>query len=521
MKKKLLTLGLIAVMTLSMAACGGGGDEAADPAEKTEFVMTDSEWYGIDTMQLDSTSTGTALVAEPMFSWDEENGTLTDNICTDWTVSEDGLTVTFNVPEGLTFSTGETLDAGDVVASIQHGLDSSPYADGYANIESMDYEGNTVTLHLSHFTSDMMYYFSSGFLTIIDSGELESMSNEELMWGAHPYGPYYIANPEDYVSGSELTLTRFDDFKCENPEVENHGPMAFETIRLRFNVEEFTEIEELKNGTIDMLGTVTADGKMELEGADGITLEEATYPSIYYCELNTDSPVFSDINVRKAFALALDREGWVDIVDGTITPAYSMIFDTMQNFNQEAKDYFEENLANDVDEANKLLDEAGWEMSDDGFRYKDGEKLAFTWYAWTDDTAIAERMAEQLKAVGFEMSIEAIDWNYVYENINSDDYDAGIEYLSWAEPILIFNSCYYDQNAPGNNDEYRALVAETAATIDGEERTELVGDVQMMLFENVNMIPLFSDQSFIAYNSDLKGVNVQPDGTMALNDLSY
>ena len=110
--------------------------------------------------------------------------------------------------------------------SIQHGLDSSPYADGYANIESMDYEGNTVTLHLSHFTSDMMYYFSSGFLTIIDSGELESMSNEELMWGAHPYGPYYIANPEDYVSGSELTLTRFDDFKCENPEVENHGPMA-------------------------------------------------------------------------------------------------------------------------------------------------------------------------------------------------------------------------------------------------------------------------------------------------------
>ena len=43
----------------------------------------------------------------------------------------------------------------------------------------------------------------------------------------------------------------------------------------------------------------------------------------------------------------------------------------------------------------------------------------------------------------------------------------------------------------------------------------------MMLFENVNMIPLFSDQSFIAYNSDLKGVNVQPDGTMALNDLSY
>lgn len=49
-------------------------------------------------------------------------------------------------------------------------------------------------------------------------------------------------------------------------------------------------------------------------------------------------------------------------------------------------------------------------------------------------TTIPEAMAEQLREVGFDMQIETLDWNYVYESINADDYDAGIEWLSWAEP---------------------------------------------------------------------------------------
>ncbi len=72
------------------------------------------------------------------------------------------------------------------------------------------------------------------------------------------------------------------------------------------------------------------------------------------------------------------------------------------------------------------------------------------------------------------MKIEAIDWNYVYEKINSDKYDAGIEWLSWAEPILVLNGCYYDKNAPGNTDEYKAMVEDVATTVDTDERTKKI-----------------------------------------------
>ena len=60
MKKKLLAIALIFAMVFSMAACGGSGNEgdSAEPAEKTELVVFDSEWYGVDSFQLDSSSGG-------------------------------------------------------------------------------------------------------------------------------------------------------------------------------------------------------------------------------------------------------------------------------------------------------------------------------------------------------------------------------------------------------------------------------------------------------------------------------
>ena len=518
MKKKLAVLVLALAMILSMAACGNSTSAEKD---NTQLNIIDSEWRGLDTYQLDETAGAQGLSSSALFQWDPETNSMVDNVCTDWQVSEDGKTATFTVPEGMYYSTGEQVEPEDVVASIQHGLDVSPYSDGYSNIESMDVDGRQVTLHLSEFRSDMQYYFCAGFVTVIDKDELDTMTNEELMWGCHPYGMYALAE-DGYVSGSEVKLVKNEGFSCSNPLVENQGAGHFENVSVRFNVEEFTQTEDLKAGNVDLIMSITEAQKIDLEGDDTIVLADTTYPNIDYFEMNTDSPIFSDVNVRTALALSIDREALVDVVDGMIAPAYSMITESMQNYNADTAEWFKANLANDKERAMELLEESGWVDSDgDGIREKDGETLTFTWYAWTDFTTIPEAMAEQLREVGFDMQIETLDWNYVYESINADDYDAGIEWLSWAEPMLIFNICYYDLNAPGNTDQYYADVEAAATTIDTDARTELVGDLQMHLFENVNMIPMYSELSFTAMNADLQGFNVLADGTAPLNDLSY
>ncbi|WP_164914380.1 ABC transporter substrate-binding protein [Aminipila luticellarii] len=521
MKKKLLALSLIAALVVSMTACGGNGS-GNDKAQKDGLSIVDSEWYGLDVFQLDSTASVQSLAAEALFQWDAETNTVVDNVCTDWQVSEDGKTATFNVPEGMKFSTGKQVEPEDVVASIEHGLKVSPYAEGYDNIQSMDVNGRQVTLHLSSFKSDMLYYLCSGFIVVIPKDELDSMNDKKLMWGCHPYGLYSLAE-NGYISGSEVKLVRNDGYKCANPLVENKGPAKFKTVSVHFNEEKFTATEELKNGTTDIIASLsTDDQRKDLEKSDSVVIKKTSYPNIDYFEMNTDSPVFSDINVRKALALSLDRESLAKAMNGIISPAYSIIYDSVQNFSPDAKDWFKTNLSNDPEKAKKLLDEAGWkDTNGDGIREKNGKDLAFTWYAWTNSTTIPEILAEQLKTVGFKMNIEAIDWNYVNQKIGDNKYDTGIEWLSWAEPILVLNNCYRDPNAPGNTEAYKSMVKDIASTIDTNERTKKIGDAQMHIFENVNLIPLYSEESFTAYNKNLKGMKILTDGVMLLNDITY
>ncbi|MDD6880948.1 MAG: ABC transporter substrate-binding protein, partial [Firmicutes bacterium] len=185
--------------------------------------------------------------------------------------------------------------------------------------------------------------------------------------------------------------------------------------------------------------------------------------------------------------------------------------------------WFKENLSNDPKKAKELLAQSGWKDSDgDGILEKDGKKLEFTFYSWESSTDMIQKMADQLKAVGFQLNIETLDWNYIYEKISDNDYDSGIECLSWAEPMLLFDMFYYDgTNNPGDTKEYRALIDQTAAEADPIERAKLVGKLQSMLYEHVNILPLTEELSYVAYTSDLKGYKTLSDGTSVFLDMTF
>ena len=515
MKKKVLASALFGALLLSAASL------AASAEGSNELVMIDSEWYGIDTYQLDGSSDGQSFLSSTMFAWDAENNCVVDNVCTDWQVSDDGLTITFNVPDDLYYCTGEQVLPEDIKASIEHGLEVSPYADGYSNIESIDIDGQQVTLNLEYYSSDMEYYFCADFMCIIDKDELDSMTNEELLWNCHPYAPYYLAEG-GYVSGMEVNGVRYDGYKCSDPRVENHGAWAFDTVKFRFNIEDFTASEELKNGTVNAIMGLSMDQVLELQDVEGIEIVEAAYPCINYLELNTESPAFADIEARQAFTLALDRETVANIVENEVVPAYSMIYDTMQCFNQDVYDDYKENYCNNLEKACELLESAGWVDEDgDGIREKDGEKLEFTMYSWDSYSTIMEAFASQLAQAGFQMNIEFLEWNYIYDKIESDDYDAGTCSLGWAEPILIFNICYYDPTDPGNTDEYWDLVAAAAGESDPAARVEKVGEVEQAMMEQFTLVPIFGDNGWDAYGENLEGFKVLSDGTTPMNDLHF
>ena len=131
-----------------------------------------------------------------------------------------------------------------MVASIEWGKEVSPYADGYSNIESMETDGRNVIFHLTEFRSDLLYYLGECFMGVIDKDQLDSMSQDELMWGAVPYGMYSV---DSYEPGTGVTLVANEGYKTDNPLVENKGAAAIKTVEVKFNnMEEFTMLEELK-----------------------------------------------------------------------------------------------------------------------------------------------------------------------------------------------------------------------------------------------------------------------------------
>lgn len=519
--KKMFAVLMALAMMFSLVACGGGQGEGGGSRDANRIVIADGEWYGTDPYQQDTWSTVQSLISDTLFAIDPETGGLIDGICTDLHTSEDGLTMTMTVPEGKYFVTGEQVDPEDIVASIEWGKEVSPYADGYSNIESMEIDGRQVVFHLSNFRSDLLYYLGECFMGVIDKSQLDSMSKDELMWGAVPYGPYYV---DSYEPGSNVTLKINEKYVTDVPLVENKGAAKIEEIFVKFNTDNFTAIEELKNGDIDYWYAVTMDALKQLEGVENVVVKEKSYPVVDFMEINTNAgSIFEDVRLRQAVCLALDREALCELTDGAAVPAYSMIYDTMLYFSQEAKDDFMNNYANNLEKAKHLLAEAGWADSDgDGYLDKDGKILEFGMYASTDTTRqiIVQGMQEQLRQIGMKMNCEAIDWNYVHEYLGSDDYDLGIHSLEWMEPILILNSCFSDKDAPGNDQAYIDAVNAAAAIVDDAERAVALGKIEIEQNKNWNMIPLYSDVAYIAHSTRLQGVNILPNGFIYWNDLS-
>lgn len=515
MRKQWIALLLILVMALSVTGCGGGGDQA-----KERLIIADDEWYGTDLYQQDTWSTVQSLIADALFSIDPETGELLDGICTDLETSEDGLTMTMTVPEGKYFATGKQVEPEDVVASIEWGKQVSPYADGYSNITSMEVDGRKVIFHLSSFRSDLLYYLGDCFMGVIGKDQLDSMSKDELMWGAVPYGIYYVAS---YEPGSSVTLKPNEGYVTDVPLVKNKGVGLIKEIYVKFNTDDFTLIEELKSGAIDYWSGVTMDAMAQLKGSKNVTLAKKTYPVVDFMEINTDNSIFEDLKLRQALSLLINRESLCELTNGAAVPAYSMIYDNMMYFSQMAKDDFMENYANDVERGKALLTEAGWvDKDNNGYLTKDGKVLEFTMYASTDPTRqiIVQGMQEQLKQYGFKMSIEAIDWNYVHEFLTANDYDTGIHSLEWAEPILILNCCFDDPNAANNNDAFYAAINDAATTVDDQERSDKLGAIQIELHKEWNMIPIYSDVYYIAHNAAVKGIDILENGFIYWNDLS-
>jgi ABC-type transport system substrate-binding protein len=346
------------------------------------------------------------------------------------------------------------------------------------------------------------------------------MSKDELLWGAVPYGPFYV---DEHVQGSHVVLKPNPGYKTNNPLVENKGKPHIAGMRVNLTeMEDFSIVTSLKEGGFDFVVNPSTEAIKEIRGTPGITLAEATFPTIDFVVLNNDNKHLRDPKVREAIFLLADRNSFADMAGIDFVPQYTLVISTMMNYSMEAENYFKSKYNYNPEKAKKLLAEAGYSDSDgDGYLDKDGNTLELDFIEKTSGMSVIVGQDWQilLKEFGIKLNIETLDWEYRNERIRADNYDMARAQLGWGEPILLLNNFRRDPNAVPNKDKYAAKVKALANVMDYNKRTQLVGDLLKSIYDDLNCMPLYSERYYCVYGKKAEGVKVFPDASMYFNDI--
>ena len=450
---------------------------------------------------------------------------------TEWELSEDKLTYTFTLKDGIKFSDGTPLTTEDVeftYKAIAHPDYNGPRAyavnnfvgyDAYHNGETDVFEGIKVIDEKT-----ISFTFNDG---------LAAPANiESFVYGIMPKAYYDFENWEDFLAlvdkplGSGIMV------------LDSWEPKQFILLKKNANywdpangakidgvlvseVPDESVLSALQTNQIDFAQiSANAENLKAAQAMDNINIANYLGNGYTFMCFNTLRPTLSDVRVRQALMYALDRESFIEVQYGEglasvgmapISPA-SWAFPDSSELNA---------YKFDMEKAGQLMDEAGWKMESDGYRYKDGQKFAVTWLVYTDSAwpgTLSGMAADTWKQLGVDLTIELMDFNTVAARTmdaepgqkDFDIYTMGFSLSIDPDPTgALFDDNAFVAggfNASGyKNPEAMELVRKGKTEFDTAKRAEIYKEwAKIMNYEIPHVI--------IAYRSEIWGINKRVEG---------
>ncbi|MDP2291480.1 MAG: ABC transporter family substrate-binding protein [Actinomycetota bacterium] len=269
----------------------------------------------------------------------------------------------------------------------------------------------------------------------------------------------------------------------------------------------------LENGDVQVISPQpNADLVAQLEGIAGITTSIEQGVTFEHYDFNQANVHLADVNVRKAFALCLDREEIVATLVAPINPDATVLNNRL--YIPSSPDYVDGSAGyeRDVDAAKALLEESGYVMGDDGVYAKDGERLSLRLGRRDPNPrrqSTNELAAEQCAEAGFELTDDPSE-DMLSVRLPASDYDVIL--FAWvATAAQSSNTSLY---VPGggqnwnnyNNPEIQTLFDQANAEFDQTVRADLMNQIDAILWEDMATLPLFQFQEMVAYSDTVSNV---------------
>jgi peptide/nickel transport system substrate-binding protein len=549
MKLKYALLGAAAAMAIASPALAGRGDDGDVKLIYWQAASLMNPYLSGGTKELEASS----MVIEPLARYDQDGNMvpwLVDEIPTtaNGGVAQDLKSITWKLSEGLKWSDGSPVTAEDIRFTWQYctadggGCAQAEKYNDISDVEVVD--DRTVTVHFS-----VPKPFPYGPFVGYESPIIQKAQFENCMGARAPEcteenfapigtGPFVVT---EFRPNDVITLKANDNYRDPNKP-------AFATVTFKGggdaaaagrSVLETGEFDYAWNLQLapDVLDAMAAAGKGKVVSGFGTLVERImvnlTDPDPKWGDeratLKHPHPFLTDINVRKALSMAIDRQLLVDIGYGVAGKVTCNILPAPAIYASTANDSCK---VQDIAGANALLDSAGWvDSNGNGIRDKDGVELSILYQ--TSTNAVRQDFQALIKQwwseIGVETELRNIDASVFF---GSDPGSPDTYQKFWADVEMYANNFsgsdpeaymanWHSSKIPSPetqwqgsnmprfvNAEYDAMVAEMAVTGDIEKRAELAKAMNDMLMQNYVMIPLVYRGRVSAHSNSLGGVQL-------------
>ena len=506
MKKKwLLASSALLTASLFLSACSDSGSETSGSTEdvKQEIVLNAlSEPPAIDPAMATDTTSGWVLdhIFEGLYTKDKD-GKAVLGTAEKVDKSEDGKIYTFTIREDAKWSDGSPVTAHDFEYSWKRTLNpetgsqfayylyyikgAEDYNKGKGNADSVAIKASddkTLVVELT----DPLGYFEE-LLTLwtfypVKKELVESNKN----WAAEADG--YISNGpfkmEEWKHDSEVIATK-------NKEYWANKDVKLEKITWKMVNDATTYYQMYKTGELDLIQTLPSDVVASESKNDDY--KNISYFGTYMYMFNVEKEPFNNEKVRRAFALALDREALTkNITQAGETPAYAFVPPGVEtskgDYRETGGSYFKEN----IEEAKKLLkegmEEEGWDKL---------PEVSLSYNTAENHKKIAEAVQEMYKKnLGIDIKLENQEWKTYLETTAQKDFQ--MARMGWIgvllDPAVILD--YYLGDSPNNrtnwvNEEYDSLLSQAKKEQDPDKHFELLHKAEAVLMKDLPFVPIY------------------------------
>ena len=506
---------LIAVVSLFVAACSDDSDvepqeseddSNADSGSQEIAFATSSDAVGLSPIDTNDSVSAYMLeqLYDTLFVHNPETMEIEPHLVDSYEALDD-TTWEFKLIEGIEFHDGTPLNAEAVKYTFEQLLDeerAAPRASLLEPVESIEVEDEyTVIINTEEPYGPLLAALSHVNASIVSP---EADESGDIMTEPVGSGPFKF---ESWASSDNIVVTKNENYFKGAPELDK--------VTMYVIPEYGSAVGMLETGQVDFLPNIPSEHIPRIEGVEDLELDLTPGTGINYLTFNMEKEPFNDLEFRKAVSHAIDRDEYVDQLNGAGIQNNSIIGPEVFGYDEAAEEF---GYDYDPEEAEKLIEENNFDETPITLLVANEGHFVL----------MSEIVQAQLMEAGFDVNIEMMEWGAFLEEAAGGNYE--MTFLSWANSTADGSELFYPNlhsdnidatnRSRYNNEEFDELVEQSRTTIDQDERLDLLHEINDFATNDAVWVPMHHANVSVAYHESVNDLIISPNTSFSLYEVS-